>query len=138
MRHNDTARSKAQPFLKTTAVLRSDHRSILRDADPYLRGLPAMPRGENQARPSIKPVAKTTLALLRPQCLLVPASLLSSYFIRRRHIAPGIQPQGVTLAEDDRQQEDEHKQVTDEHLQRCFGEPQVPKTAAVLDRNTSD
>src|SRR5262245_28590238 len=124
-------------FLKTTAVLRSDHRSILRDAGPYPRGLPAMPRGENLAQLSINHGSKTTLALLPPQCLYVPTLLLSSCFIGCGRTTPGIQPQGVTLAVDDRQKEDQHDQVTYEHLQRRFGETQVPKTAAVLNGNTS-
>src|SRR5262249_34022437 len=125
------------PSLKTTAVLLSDHRSILRDADPYPRGLPAMPRGENQARLSIKHVAKTTLALLCPQCLLMPPSRLSSCFIGRCRTTPCIQPRGIARAVDNRQEEDEHEQVTHKHLQRRFGETQVPETATVLNGNTS-
>src|SRR5262249_34233232 len=96
-----------------------------------------MPTGENPARPSINHISKTTLTLLPPQCLLVPASLLSSCFIGGWRTTPGIQPQGVTLAVDDRQKEDQHDQVAHEHLQRRFGKAQVPKTAAVLNGNTS-
>jgi hypothetical protein len=63
------------------------------------------PRG-NQIRLSITDVSKTIRALLTPQGLLGPALLLSSGFIGRWHTTPGIQPQGVTLAVDDRHEED--------------------------------
>src|SRR5260221_38632 len=81
-----------------------------------------MPRGGSQARSSINGVATTTLAPLLPPYLLVSASLLTSSFRGRWRAAPGIQPQSITLAVDDRQEEGQHDEVTDEHLQRRFGQ----------------
>src|SRR5689334_13974672 len=52
-------------------------------------------------------------------------------------VTPGIQPQGVALAQKDWHEQRQHEQITDEDLQRCFGQSQVPKTATVLDRNPS-
>src|SRR5438874_983913 len=89
---------------------------------------PYLPSRPDASRPLISPCP----ALSRAATLSSP---LISPLRGRRGITPGIQPQSIALAQEDRHEQRQHEQITDEDLQRRFGQSQVPKAAAVRNRN---